>query len=437
VPGPNPCLLTQTDLALTAMVGAVDRTPDHIVAYRPRNPGYRWGNFLFLRGPPPASSLQAHVDEFRQRFADHPAITHVTLRWDGDPLTPAAAAAAQALGMTSDGGLEMVAHRLALPSHAPVQIRELDMVGERDVITAFNVASDPSEQDGAPDYVRFKERIREEWWTWHAAGAARWWGAFAGDVLVGQCGLVSCPDGLGRFQAVETHPEHRRQGVCSALVATVGHAALTRGGCRAVLLGADAEGPALGLYKRMDFRPGARQHSLLLGGDPTRFRPERAGDHAEVRAIVTAAFGQPDEAALIAALRDQPGVISLVAERGGDLLGHALFSPVTQTGTDGVARRGIALGPVAVRPSQQRKGVGSALIRDGLARARAAGWTAAIVLGDPHYYGRFGWTAAARWDLDCQWTVPPGVFQAMPLVPEGLTGWRGLVRYHPAFDELG
>jgi len=142
-------------------------------------------------------------------------------------------------------------------------------------------------------------------------------------------------------------------------------------------------------------------------------------------------------AALIEALRGTPGVISLVAERSGSLLGHALFSPVSGQGPNGAAQAGIALGPVAVRPEQQRLGVGTALILEGLGRCRAAGWTAAFVLGDPAYYSRFGWQPAAQWELRCQWEVPPTAFQAMDLVPESLSGWQGLVRYHPEFDDLG
>ena len=110
--------------------------------------------------------------------------------------------------------------------------------------------------------------MRQEWWTWHSLGAARWWGAFLDGELVGQCGMVLCPNGLGRFQAVETHPDHRRQGVGSKLVTTVGHEARTNGGCRSVILGADPKGPALNLYRTLGLRDGATQHGLVLVGEP-------------------------------------------------------------------------------------------------------------------------------------------------------------------------
>jgi len=428
--------LTLTDLYLCSLEGEVTHGADHIVACRPDNPGYRWGNFLLLPGPPEARELDRQIEIFRERFARYPQMTHVTLRWDGAPLSESSAAGARAQRFVQEGGLEMIAEHMDPVTSPDISVRPLDMVRDREAIVALNIACDATEATASDAYRLFRERMRSAWWTWHSAGAAGWWGAFLGDVLVGQCGMVTCPDGLGRFQEVETHPAHRRRGVCATLVTTAGRHALSNG-CRAVLLGADAEGPALGLYTRLGFRPGALQHGLILAESEVQVRPEHAADWAEVHSITTAAFGQPEEAALIAALRGEPGVLSLVAERDGTLLGHALFSPVEGRDRGGETQRAIALGPVAVRPSQQGTGVGSLLIRDGLQRCRDAGWEAAFVLGSPTFYSRFGWRSAEVRGLTCRWPVPPGIFQAMELVTGGLTAWSGPVHYHRAFDDLG
>ena len=430
-----PSLLTQTDLFLCSLEGEVTEVNDHIVACRPANPGYRWGNFLQLEGPPEAEELDALCAAFRDHFAPHPEIGHTTLRWDGEALSNAAAERALAIGFVQEGGLEMVADRMEIVPSKDLNVRALDPVRDCEAMVALNIDCDASWTEASEDYRQFRERMRSAWWTWHRAGAARWWGAFLDNVLVGQCGMVRCPDGLGRFQEVETHPAHRRRGVCATLVSTVGRHALDRG-CRAVLLGADPEGPALGLYTRLGFRPGALQHGLILADSEVQIRLERPADWAEVASITTAAFGQPEEAALVDALRGEPEVLSLVAERDGTLLGHALFSPVEGHDANGGNRRGIALGPIAVRPSQQGVGIGSLLIRDGLQRCRDAGWTAAFVLGSPGYYGRFGWRSAETWGLQCVWPVPSGIFQATELVPGGLAGWTGRVHYHTAFDDV-
>ena len=122
-------------------------------------------------------------------------------------------------------------------------------------------------------------------------------------------------------------------------------------------------------------------------------RTERPADLSEIAAVVTAAFldaphRSGTEAAIVAALREA-GVLtlSLVAEDEGTIVGHIAFSPVT---VDGVAGGWFGLGPVAVRPDRQRVAIGSSLIVEGLRRLRARGAHGCVVLGDPAYYGRFG-----------------------------------------------
>jgi putative acetyltransferase len=116
-------------------------------------------------------------------------------------------------------------------------------------------------------------------------------------------------------------------------------------------------------------------------------RDEGPRDADDIRSFVSAAFGRADEATLIDDLRSAGDLaISLVAVDGGVLIGHVAFSPVR------APFRALALGPVAVEPAQQGKGVGSGLIREGLRRAIAAGVVAVFVLGDPGYYQRFGFS---------------------------------------------
>jgi len=162
-------------------------------------------------------------------------------------------------------------------------------------------------------------------------------------------------------------------------------------------------------------------------------RDEDPGDLAAVRAVELAAFGQPGEADLVDALRGEPGVISLVAEVAGEVVGHLLLSPVRVEGE--TTSQALALGPMAVLPGHQGQGVGSALVDASLARARASGAPAVIVLGHPDYYPRFGFEPAEPHGLSCKWPVPPGVYRVCELQQ----GWLeaqggGVVRYHPAFD---
>ena len=83
-------------------------------------------------------------------------------------------------------------------------------------------------------------------------------------------------------------------------------------------------------------------------------RPERPDDAEAVNRLITAAFGQPDEARLVGALRKANAIaVSFVAESGDELLGHVLMSPMA------TPERALGLAPVSVAPGHQRKGVGS------------------------------------------------------------------------------
>lgn len=144
-------------------------------------------------------------------------------------------------------------------------------------------------------------------------------------------------------------------------------------------------------------------------------RPACADDHAAIRAVVTAAFGQPDEAALIDALRaDGDALVELVVEEDGAVVGHALFSPlVTDTGA-----RLAALAPLSVAPDQQKDGLGTMLMQVGHELCRAAGIEAVIVLGHPDYYPRVGYSAEAAKTVTAPFSGPS--FMALALRPGAL-----------------
>ena len=150
-----------------------------------------------------------------------------------------------------------------------------------------------------------------------------------------------------------------------------------------------------------------------------------------------AAFGRPGEAKLVARLRQEarPSV-SLVAEAAGQVIGHVFFSPVTIEHARVDLPAG-ALAPVGVLPDAQGRGAGAALIRAGIEASRRLGWRLLFVLGNPAYYGRFGFTLAAPHGLHYESHAFDAAFQVEELVPDASAGARGWVRYHPAFAELG
>jgi putative acetyltransferase len=168
---------------------------------------------------------------------------------------------------------------------------------------------------------------------------------------------------------------------------------------------------------------------------PVRIRRERAADVDAIRAVNVAAFEKTAEADLVEALRIAAApLVSLVADAGGDVIGHIMFSPVTVAGSAPPLMMGLA--PMAVVPARQREGIGSALVREGLAACERLGAGAVVVLGHAAFYPRFGFTPASRFGLSCEYDVPDDVFMAMELDPGSLRGASGTIRYHRAFANV-
>jgi len=157
------------------------------------------------------------------------------------------------------------------------------------------------------------------------------------------------------------------------------------------------------------------------------------GYTAEIATITRDAFqaryGSGDgEVAILAGLRRGDDVIAeLAAAENGALVGHAMFSRIA---VEPRCCRAAALGPVCVRIDRQGGGIGSALIRAGLADCAQSGIEAVFVQGDPLYYGRFGFSAAKAAGIACAYSGPH--FQVLELVRGTLDGVRS-VAYAPAF----
>jgi len=150
--------------------------------------------------------------------------------------------------------------------------------------------------------------------------------------------------------------------------------------------------------------------------DTITIRESRPGDSPEIRSLYPAAFPDEDLLPVVQRLLSEPlGVISLVADIGGSVTGHILFTvcgtaekPNDYPGTFAL------LGPLAVAPGWQRQGVGSALVRHGLQSFEHSTITHVLVLGDPAYYGRFGFKSET------------GIAPPYPLPDEWREAWQSI-----------
>lgn len=164
-------------------------------------------------------------------------------------------------------------------------------------------------------------------------------------------------------------------------------------------------------------------------------RDEKPTDREAIGEVIAAAFrGHPfsnqRESELVDALRATGALsVSLVAIEDGAIVGQIAFSPVT---INGVEEGWFGLGPVAVLPALQGRGIGRALVEAGLERIQALGAAGCVLLGDARFYGRFGFRADPRLRLA---GVPPEHFLALPLCPDESIP-SGEVRFHAAFDAV-
>lgn len=162
-------------------------------------------------------------------------------------------------------------------------------------------------------------------------------------------------------------------------------------------------------------------------------RVEAPSDMLAIDALNKAVFPTHAEADLVASLREKGLItLSLVAcDDDGQVCGHALFSSVTIEGED-VGVQGLA--PVCVTQAHQNQGVANQLIREGLEMLHELGYAGCVVLGDPKYYGRFGFQTSTLFGLQCQWEVPEEVFMALELEHGIFEHHKGLVRFSEPFS---
>jgi putative acetyltransferase len=173
---------------------------------------------------------------------------------------------------------------------------------------------------------------------------------------------------------------------------------------------------------------------------PVSVRLEAPGDEAAVREVELAAFQGPEEAAIVDRIRREApdGWQSLVAvDASGAIVGHLLLSPCPVEDDDGrEVVTVLAIGPVAVLPAVQRRGVGSSLMATATSLAVARGVPAVVLLGHPAYYPRFGFEPARGVGLEPPAEAWPDDAWMARLLPAWSDEMRGTVRYPEAFHPL-
>ncbi|MEK4743493.1 MULTISPECIES: GNAT family N-acetyltransferase [unclassified Bacillus (in: firmicutes)] len=170
-------------------------------------------------------------------------------------------------------------------------------------------------------------------------------------------------------------------------------------------------------------------------------RQEQQNDYSKTEEVVKEAFlneefSDKTEHELVSRIRECDGFVpelSIVAV-DEEIVGHIMLSKITIE-QDGATVDSLALAPVSVAPSHQKKGIGGKLIVATLEKAKELGYESVVVLGHPEYYPKFGFKKASDWNIKAPFEVPDEVFMVMELRENALQGVEGIVQYSSAFAE--
>jgi RimJ/RimL family protein N-acetyltransferase len=258
----------RTDLFFVAFDGEVIDRGDYVVARSPLNPTHYWGNFLvFPRAPEPDE-----LPEWRELFAaevGRPPITeHVALALDlpaaevGDVsrLLPPGFEAIYSVVLTTRDPCPLPDRAAGIEARQVVTDEDWAQVLENHV-----ACRDPRHE--LEGYRVFSQRQVDRYRRMTDSGLGAWFGAFAGERLVGDLGLFA-REGLGRFQSVGVHPDFRRRGICRTLLHHASRYGFEQLGTRELVIVADPDYHAARLYESAGFLP--TEHMVSLCKYPPR-----------------------------------------------------------------------------------------------------------------------------------------------------------------------
>jgi GNAT superfamily N-acetyltransferase len=244
----------RTDIAVLVASGSwVDEHADHLVVRTPANPTYAWGNFVMVTDASAVDDAARWEAVFTSSFpeAGHRAI--------GLPAEPTDVAAWQARGLVIEHE-DVLVRDAPLGRRPPAEgyvVRALSSDDDWQQSQALRVADLTDEQSAEPGRVAYEGGSTAARRRLAEAGNAVFLGAFEGDELAADLGILDCGAGVARYQDVMTKAAHRRRGLASHLLGEASAWATGRGVHTWVILADAGEAPSR-LYQRLGFRPAER-----------------------------------------------------------------------------------------------------------------------------------------------------------------------------------
>ena len=270
----------RTDLIFPRFDAQVIARPGYLLVRTPQNPNFWWGNFLLFDHPPAKGEAAQWLALFEAEIAAlQPESRHIAFGVDAEQPFEMPAELLYA-GFTRQSGSVLTLRREALrvpdalPDVAPTfalapgfRFAPLALPAQAGAAVEQQVAADAGEHLPVAGYRLFRERQMQRYGAMERAGLGHWFGIFAeaedgagGEQLVADCGLFRDGSGvsaLGRFQHVSTHPAWRRRGLCRALIHAVCRHGFDVMGLDTLVIVADPDDVAIGLYESVGFARGA------------------------------------------------------------------------------------------------------------------------------------------------------------------------------------
>jgi GNAT superfamily N-acetyltransferase len=251
----------RTDLALLKLEGSeIVEADGRVVVRSAENRGFRWGNFMLFAAPPRPGCAERWISEFNAVFPD---ADYVAIGIDRPSGELGASEEFSALGVRVVVHTVLTTSALSAPPREPPRATFRRVESDSDWRQATDLSlidheckESPSQHDYAERRMRVRRRVCEQ-------GHGAWFGAFREDEMHAGLGIFGAGPGFASFQDVDTHPAHRRQGLSSHLVFTAGQYALTQLGASTLVIAADPDYHAIGIYRSLGFSDRERQVQLL------------------------------------------------------------------------------------------------------------------------------------------------------------------------------
>jgi GNAT superfamily N-acetyltransferase len=249
----------RTDLFFPKFEGLIYDRGNYLVVLTPSNPSYYWGNFVLFGDPPSAGDYERWKAIFAREISAKQETHHMVFGWDATDGDTGQIRPFLEAGFSLNQNVVLTARQVILPPKYNQEVEIRPVTGDQEWEEAIqNQITCRKPVFSLAGYSDFKRAQMDRYRRMAKAGLGEWFGAYDHGQLVADLGLF-CVDGIARFQSVETHPEHRRRGICGALVYQASRYGLEHMGARLLVMIADEHYFAAKIYESAGFKPAERQ----------------------------------------------------------------------------------------------------------------------------------------------------------------------------------